>query len=63
MAGRAGSVDGPAAVDGQDDAGEVAGGGAGEQEGGAGDHGDLPGPGQRRPRDRGGGQLVVTGGA
>jgi hypothetical protein len=38
----AGSVGGPAAVDGQDDAGETAGGTVGEQQGGAGD----PGAGQ-----------------
>ena len=39
--GLAGSVGGPAAVDGQDDAGETAGGGVGRQQGGAGDLGGL----------------------
>ena len=41
LRGLAGSVGGPAAVDGQDDAGEVAGGGVGQEQGGAGDLGGL----------------------
>jgi len=40
-------VGGPAAVDGQDDAGEVAGGGVGEQQGGAGELGGLGPPADR----------------
>jgi hypothetical protein len=44
-------VGGPAAVDGQDGAGEVAGGGVGEEQGGA---GDLVGLGPAAGRDLGG---------
>src|SRR5258708_6890220 len=49
-----GLVGGPAAVDGQDDAGEVAGSGVGEQQGGA---GELLGLGPPADRDLGGQEV------
>jgi len=56
-------VGGPAAVDGHDGAGEVAGGGVGQEQGGA---GDLAGLGPAAGRDLGGQEaadLRVVGGA